>query len=89
MRSNRENEPPFLDYALEWFYERKIVLYGVQKNPEQHRWTDSPKAYGQIIIDDAALGCPLVFDEQLSDRPFVDWEAVENILDYRGFFRNP
>ena len=66
----------FLDDAVNWFKERNIPLHGIQKNPTQHTWTTSPKAYGQIIIDDAALGCPLKFDENISQRPFVCWETV-------------
>lgn len=74
----------YLTDAVNWFEENGIVLYGIQRNPSQDSWTESPKAYGQLIIDDAALGCPLVFDDSLSVRPFVDWEAVNDILEYRG-----
>ena len=49
-----------LTEAVNWFNERDIPLYGIQTNPTQFLWTSSPKAYGQIIIDDAALGCPLL-----------------------------
>jgi hypothetical protein len=74
----------YLTDAVNWFEENGILLYGIQRNPSQDSWTESPKAYGQLIIDDAALGCPLVFDDSLSSRPFVDWEAVNDILEYRG-----
>jgi hypothetical protein len=77
----------YLQDSVDWFKERKIELYGIQRNPSQDSWTNSPKAYGQLIIDDAALGCPLVFDDNLSERPFVDWQAVEDMLEYMGFFR--
>ena len=91
MRSNVKNpasESPeiickdgdYLTDALNWFKEHGIELYGIQKNPTQQSWTSSPKAYGQIIIDDAALGCPLTFDTSLSNRPFVDWDWIEKIL---------
>jgi len=69
-----------LQDAVDWFSARGIDLYGVQTNPTQHQWTDSPKAYGQIIIDDAALGCPLLLDVTVSGRPFVDWIDVRNKL---------
>lgn len=69
----------YLTDAIDWFKERDIPLYGIQKNPTQHTWTTSPKAYGQLIIDDAALGCPLVFNHNA--RPFVDWVKVrENLI---------
>ena len=66
--------------AVNWFKENDIPLYGIQTNPTQLRWTTSPKAYGQLYIDDAALGCPLKIDLEISDRPFVDWKKVEEIL---------
>ena len=88
-RNQGREVPPgnYLDDSVNWFVERNIELYGIQRNPSQDSWTDSPKAYGQLIIDDAALGCPLVFDDNLSERPFVDWQAVEDMLEYMGFFR--
>ena len=65
--------------ALEWFVQRYIPLYGVQSHPEQHKWTSSPKAYGDIYIDDRALGCPLIFpDDQKT--PCVDWTRVREML---------
>jgi hypothetical protein len=65
--------------AVNWFEENEIPLFGIQTNPSQHEWTDSPKAYGQLIIDDAALGCPLMMSS-LSNRPYVNWEIVEQYL---------
>lgn len=67
----------FLTQAVNWFAENDIPLYGVQRNPTQDTWTSSPKAYGQLIIDDAALGAPLIFDPSISNRPFIDWNRVE------------
>lgn len=69
-----------LQDAIDWFKENDIPLYGIQKNPNQSRWTDSPKAHGDIIIDDTALGCPLKTDFELSNTPFVDWEKVDQML---------
>jgi hypothetical protein len=88
-RNEGRELPPgnYLKDAIDWFDERGITLYGIQRNPSQDSWTSSPKAYGQLIIDDAALGCPLIFDESLSRRPFVDWEAVNDMMEYMGFFR--
>lgn len=70
----------YLTQAVEWFKTHAIPLYGIQTNPTQYTWTHSPKAYGQIIIDDAALGCPLKIDLKYTERPFVDWEAVRQLL---------
>ena len=63
-----------------WFIDNHIPLHGVNVNPTQHTWTKSPKAYGQLYIDDAALGCPLIYNSEISDRPFVDWAKVEEML---------
>lgn len=57
----------FLDDAVNWFKENEIPLYGIQSNPTQTTWTTSPKAYGQLYIDDAALGCPLLAEFDVSD----------------------
>lgn len=73
-----------LAQAEKWFADNGIPLYGSQTNPTQKRWTSSPKAYGQLIIDDAALGCPLMIDKELSDRPFVNWSLVEVMLIQQG-----
>ena len=75
MRSGKE-----LDEAVNWFKENNIELFGINENPSQKRWTDSPKVYAHMYIDDAALGCPLKLDLSLSNRPFVDWEVVSCLL---------
>ena len=72
MRSGKE-----LDDAATWFIDNEIPLYGINCNPIQHTWTFSPKAYAQLYIDDAAFGCPLKFDKEISKRPFVDWTEIE------------
>jgi hypothetical protein len=70
----------YLSDAVQWFKDNDIPLYGIQSNPTQHSWTTSPKAYAQLYIDDAALGCPLIVDETKSERPFVNWWKVMNYL---------
>lgn len=74
MRSGKQ-----LEDAVNWFIENNIPLYGVQKNPTQDGWTQSPKAYAKIYIDDAALGCPLKSGLK-GERPYVDWTVVELLL---------
>lgn len=73
----------YLDDAIKWFDDNQIPLYGIQTNPTQSVWTTSPKAYGQVYIDDAALGCPLTADSHNS-RPFVDWVEVRRLLQNSG-----
>lgn len=75
MRSGKE-----LDDAVQWFEKHEIPLFGVNENPTQKSWTSSPKPYAHIYIDDAALGCPLIYPD--SGRPYVDWRMV------RYLFRN-
>ena len=74
----------YLTSAIAWFRNNNVSLYGVNTNPTQHFWTKSPKAYCQLYIDDTALGCPLVEDVSISDKPFVDWVKVEEMLIEKG-----
>jgi len=82
MRSNfKDKKDPtkinyYLDEAIDWFDRNGIELYGIQRHPTQHFWTSSPKAYGQLIIDDTAAFAPLKFDKEKSNRPFIDWEIM-------------
>jgi len=71
----RSGEP--LSEAKAWFDSHNIPLFGVNENPIQKSWTQSPKAYAHTYIDDAALGCPLVLGK---NRPYVDWNAVAKLL---------
>jgi len=65
----------YLAHAVEWYAERGIPLYGVNGNPDQKSWTTSPKAYAQVYVDDAAVGCPLITLAKFK-RPCVNWPAV-------------
>jgi len=76
MRSGKE-----LADAMDWFSLNGIPYYAANENPQQLNWTDSPKAYAQLYIDDAALGCPLDYNPHMSSRPFVDWVVVEAMLE--------
>jgi hypothetical protein len=87
MRSDRKlttlwgkTDEPYLTDAISWFNEREIELFGVQIHPEQEIWTDSPKAYAQLYIDDAALGCPLIQPPNPEERPYADWVKIRDWL---------
>lgn len=69
-----------LEDAVKWFEEKNIPLHGTNSNPDQSAWTSSPKAYAQLYIDDAALGCPLKFDREMNW--YVDWLRVSEILQH-------
>lgn len=58
-----------LSDAVDFIEDQGIKLYGVNHNPRQEEWTSSPKAWGHIYIDDAAVGCPLIDGS-------VDWSVV-------------
>jgi len=68
----------FLTDAINWFKENNIPLWGIQINPEQKMWTTSPKAYAHLYIDDAALGCPLIYGKHA--KPYADWCTIRKIL---------
>ena len=69
----------YLEEAVRWFERNGIELYGIQTNPDQAKWTTSPKAYCQLYIDDAGLGIPLK-ETAISNRSYVDWDAVGSLL---------
>ena len=83
MRSHESEGVDTLQPALDWFKQRDIPLYGINENPSQKVWTASPKVYGNVYIDDAALGAPLKTDG--SDAPpFIDWGMAAIHLFYYG-----
>lgn len=69
-----------LEEAVAWFEANDIRLYAVNRNPVQWKFSDSPKVYADLYIDDMALGCPLKADKQVSHKAFVDWEKVYVLL---------
>jgi hypothetical protein len=79
----------YLDAAVEWFKENGIELYGINENPDQKSWTSSPKVYGNIMIDDMALGAPLRHEPMRSPRPFIDWRKVDEYFHENGFYVEP
>lgn len=80
MRGNNSH----LNDAVDWFKINDIPLYGINTNPTQISWTDSPKSHADFIIDDTALGTPLLFNWSFSTHPYVDWVEMEKILIQRG-----
>ena len=84
MRSGKE-----LQEAVDYLKSEGVELYGINENPTQKNWTQSPKAYGQLYIDDAALGIPLTYwymDKVSTEggRPFVCWIRVRQLLVEKG-----
>lgn len=80
MRSDAEKTErgTVLSDAVDMLRSHGIELFGVNRNPETD-WSDSPKAYAHVYVDDAALGCPLIPDSR-GKRPMVDWSRVRPVL---------
>lgn len=73
-----------LEKAIKWFKDRNVELWAVNENPEQKQWTESPKVFADVYIDDAALGCPIMFIDGVR-RPVVNWRKVREQLEYHGY----
>lgn len=71
----KENGPVLTD-AVEFCRANGIEFHAVNGNPEQKSWTQSPKAYAHVYVDDAAFGCPIRPSMKMGNRPVVDWEIV-------------
>ena len=89
MRGRNSEGVDTLQPAIDWFAARNIPLYGVNENPSQKEWTSSPKVYGHIYIDDAALGSPLKQDVEtlpgdFPAPPYVDWGLAAVLLYHHG-----
>ena len=76
-----------LQDAVNWFKENGIPLHGVNEDPGQKEWTQSPKVFANMYIDDAAIGCPLIVsvspypNDKVIGRPYVDWKFINEFLD--------
>lgn len=80
MRSDGQKSGDQLSAAVDWCYKKGITFDVVNSDPEQP-WSTSPKLYAHVYVDDAALGCPLVyFPPEQNRRPVVDWKKVSKRL---------
>lgn len=68
-----------LQNAVDYIEGHGVQLYGINKNPTQDEWTNSPKAYGHIYIDDSAVGAPL------TKYGYIDWIQVRSELERKGY----
>ena len=69
----------YLPPAVKWFIDRQIPLSGINSNPGQSSWTQSPKCFADLYIDDASFGCPLK-EVPGFKRLAVDWSEVSREL---------
>lgn len=68
-----------VDEAVEWYKERSIPLFGINRNPQQFAWTDSPKPHSDIFVDDKGACIPLI-QKRWMKAPGVDWELVMKFI---------
>lgn len=64
--------------AVQYLLDRGVKLHGFNSNRLRDEYPGSPKVFGHVYIDDAALGCPTKFDDQ--GRRYVDWPTVARLL---------
>ena len=93
MRSHNSGGIDTLQPAIDWFVSHDIPLYGINENPTQKEWTSSPKVYGNIYIDDGAIGAPLKKDDNQTfgyspAPPYIDWGVVAIHLFYLGLLND-
>ena len=71
-----------LDAAVAYLEGAGVKLWGINDNPGQKHWApESRKVYSQLLVDDTAVGCPLV-QPSGTDRPYVDWMGVRALVDH-------
>ncbi len=75
MRTDSRMFKTALSDAEKFLQDNGVELYAVNENPSQKEWTDSPKVYANVYVDDLAFGCPLIHPKGFK-RPCVDWEEV-------------
>ena len=73
-----------LEDAVAWFKKHDIPLWGINENPSQKEWTESPKLHADLLIDDCALGCPTCFLDG-ERRPAADWRRIREMLVRMGY----
>lgn len=73
----------YLTEAINWMLHHKIVIWGVNMNPEQYKWTTSKKIFANLYIDDAALGVPPMQD--IEGHWHVDWHTAIKELYNKGY----
>jgi hypothetical protein len=76
---NTVRSEKYLEEAVKWCKDNDIPLYGINENPEQKKWSKSPKVHADLFIDDLGIGIPLTYSND-SEKPYVDWKEVEKMI---------
>ena len=82
LNTSRNHTDGTIDEAVQWFKDNEIPLSGVNFRPQ----LDPSNPYAYVIIDDSALGCPLI--QNHGQLPYVDWVNVHFQLDKLGYFNS-
>ena len=69
-----------LQQAVDYCAYQGVRFWGINQNPEQATWNESPKVHGDLCIDDRNLGCPLIVPPN-GQRPWIDWATIRKIFD--------
>lgn len=72
-----------LEEAIEFCKNNELDISGFNVIPEQKEYSESPKMDYDLVIDDKALGCPLLLDKTTND-VYVDWARVAIMLRQNG-----
>lgn len=79
LRTDTSANGEVLKHAVEYCAKQGVVFDPDYVNvvKGQHHWSDSPKVHVDILIDDSALGCPLLpAGDRPDDRPYADWSKI-------------
>lgn len=89
--ANHSGVSNLYDQMLGWFKDRDIPLLGVNNNPysDPKEFPPGSKVRADLYIDDHMLGAPLWNDPAVSNRPFLDWQTVEAMLENYGYLPEP
>lgn len=82
MRGNQPGNLTLKD-ATDWYAKHDITLWGVNENPDQTAsgWTNSHKQHHDLLIDDIALGVPLLQEYKIipPQEPIAEGDVSEPI----------
>ncbi len=73
MRGREGSDGDRLTPAVKYLWENGIKLDGVNRGDQP--WTDSPKLFAQVYVDNAAAGVPLIHPAK-GLPPYLDWTVV-------------
>lgn len=74
----------YITAAIEYCESRGIEFYGINNNPSQASWNESPKVYADIYIDDRGILIPTLKDK--NNNPYVNWGVLNAHFEDNGFY---